>query len=149
MRAVVQRVKEAAVTVQGKTVGSIGVGLLVLLAVELDDGEADVRFLSKKILNLRIFDDDQGKMNRSLLDQDGALLVISQFTLYGDCRKGNRPSFSRAAPPEQAERLYRGLLQELRSEVPKVEAGRFRSHMQVTSVNDGPVTLIVDSRPTV
>jgi D-aminoacyl-tRNA deacylase len=145
MRAVIQRVERAGVTVDGEVCGQIGAGLLVLLAVEQDDEEKDLAFMSRKILNLRVFDDDKGRMNRSIKEAGGELLVVSQFTLYGDCRKGNRPSYSRAAGPEKAERLYERLIQEMRREGVRVAGGRFQAMMKVTLVNDGPVTLIVDS----
>jgi D-aminoacyl-tRNA deacylase len=145
MRAVIQRVERAGVTVDGEVCGQIGAGLLVLLAVEQDDEEKDLAFMSRKILNLRVFDDDKGRMNRSIKEAGGELLVVSQFTLYGDCRKGNRPSYSRAAGPEKAERLYEQLIQEMRREGVRVAGGRFQAMMKVTLVNDGPVTLIVDS----
>ena len=133
-------------SVDGATIGSIGPGLLVLVAVAADDGDEDVAFLKKKILNLRIFNDEEGKLNRSLLDVKGSLLVVSQFTLYGDCKKGNRPSYSKAAPPAQAEALYEKLIGQFRSEGVPVQSGRFQANMQVTLTNDGPVTLILDSK---
>jgi D-tyrosyl-tRNA(Tyr) deacylase len=145
MRAVIQRVEEARVTVEGRVVGEIPKGLLVLLAIEASDGLGDLAFLKKKILNLRVFEDEQGKMNLSLRDAGGSVLMVSQFTLYGDLRKGNRPSFSRAAPPTQAQELYEELIEQLRSEGITVEAGKFQAMMKVALVNDGPVTLIVDS----
>ncbi len=145
MRAVIQRVEEAEVTVEGATVGEISKGLLVLLAVEASDGLQDLAFLKKKILNLRVFEDKQGKMNLSLRDAGGSVLMVSQFTLYGDLRKGNRPSYSRAAPPTQAKGLYEELIEQLRSEGITVEAGKFQAMMKVALINDGPVTLIVDS----
>jgi len=145
MRAVIQRVEEAEVTVEGATVGEISKGLLVLLAVEASDGLQDLTFLKKKILNLRVFEDEQGKMNLSLRDVGGSVLMISQFTLYGDSRKGNRPSYSRAAPPTRAKELYQELIEQLRQEGVTVEAGKFQAMMKVALVNDGPVTLIVDS----
>jgi D-aminoacyl-tRNA deacylase len=146
MRAVIQRVEQASVTVEGEVCGQIGPGLLVLLAVEQSDDEKDLLFINRKILNLRVFEDDQGRMNRSLLEVGGEILVVSQFTLYGDCRKGNRPSYSRAAAPEQAERLYDRLIEEMRREKIRVQSGRFQAMMKVALVNDGPVTLIVDSK---
>ncbi len=146
MRAVIQRVEEARVTVESRAVGEISKGLLVLLAVEASDGLKDLAFLKKKILNLRVFEDEQGKMNLSLIDAGGSVLMVSQFTLYGDLRKGNRPSFSRAAPPTQAKELYDELIEQLRAEGVTVEAGKFQAMMKVDLVNDGPVTLIVDSR---
>ncbi len=145
MRAVIQRVEEARVTVEGRVVGEIPKGLLVLLAIEASDGLGDLAFLKKKILNLRVFEDEQGKMNLSLRDVGGSLLMVSQFTLYGDSRKGNRPSYSRAAPPTQAKKLYQELIEQLRWEGVTVEAGKFQAMMKVALVNDGPVTLIVDS----
>ena len=146
MRAVIQRVDEARVTVDGTVVGEISKGLLVFLGIETDDGEEDLAFLKRKILNLRIFPDSDGKMNLSLADTGAAVLLVSQFTLYGDCRKGNRPSFIRAAPPDRADQLYRKLIQQLRSEGVAVESGEFQALMKVDLVNDGPVTLIVDSK---
>jgi len=145
MRAVIQRVEEAEVTVEGATVGEISKGLVVLLAVEASDGLQDLAFLKKKILNLRVFEDEQGKMNLSLRDAGGSVLMVSQFTLYGDLRKGNRPSYSRAASPAQAKELYEELIEQLRSEGITVEAGEFQAMMKVALINDGPVTLIVDS----
>ena len=146
MRAVIQRVEKASVTVDGTEVGAISRGLVVLLAIEVGDGEPDLSFLERKILNLRIFEDQQGKMNRSLQEVKGELLVVSQFTLYGDCRKGNRPSYSRAASPAEAEKLYRKLLERIRLQRVRVECGQFQAMMKLNLVNDGPVTLIVDSR---
>ena len=145
MRAVIQRVEEARVTVEGRAVGEISKGLLVLLAIEASDGLKDLAFLKKKILNLRVFEDEQGKMNLSLLDSGGSVLMVSQFTLYGDSRKGNRPSYSRAASPTWAKELYDELIEQLRSEGVTVEAGKFQAMMKVALINDGPVTLIVDS----
>ncbi len=126
--------------------GAIGKGLLVLAAVESGDDDKDVAFLSKKILNLRLFSDAAGKMNLSVRDVGGSLLLVSQFTLFGDCRKGNRPSYSRASPGGEAEALYQTLLSSLRESEVAVEAGRFQAMMEVSLVNDGPVTVIVDSR---
>jgi D-tyrosyl-tRNA(Tyr) deacylase len=146
MRAVVQRVRESAVTVDGETVGRIGVGLMVLLGVADDDGEADADFLVEKVVHLRIFEDDKGKMNRSVLDVGGGLLVVSQFTLLGDCRKGRRPSFVHAAPPEKAEALYEYFVAKARTHGLPVETGRFRAMMDVSLVNSGPVTLLLESR---
>ena len=145
MRAVIQRVEEAEVTVEGATVGEISKGLLVLLAIEAGDGLTDLAFLKKKILNLRVLEDEQGKMNLSLLDAGGSVLMVSQFTLYGDSRKGNRPSYSRAAPPNRAKELYDELIKQLRQEGVTVETGKFQAAMKVALVNDGPVTFIVDS----
>ncbi len=146
MRAVIQRVSSASVTVEGDVVGEIGPGLLVLLAVAPDDGPAQVAWLARKLAGLRIFADDAGRMNRSLLDTRGAALVVSQFTLYGDCRKGRRPSFVGAAEPGLAERLYEEFCAALASEgVGSIARGRFAAHMQVALTNDGPVTLVVDT----
>ena len=126
-------------------IGEIGHGLCVLLGVSKEDSDDDAEFLAEKIMNLRIFEDAQGKMNRSLLDTGGELLVVSQFTLYGDCRKGNRPSFADAAPAEHAERLYRHFTERLCDAGVNVATGRFKARMKVSLVNDGPVTLILDS----
>ena len=144
MRAVIQRVAEARVFVEDQIVGQIGPGLCVLVGVGAADRETNADALADKIAKLRIFEDHQGKMNRSALDSGGALLVVSQFTLYGDCRKGNRPSFTHAAPPEQAERLYQYFSARLRDQGLKVANGQFQAHMRVALVNDGPVTLILD-----
>ena len=145
MRAVVQRVTEASVTVENETVGRIGHGFLVLLGVGQDDTEADADYLAQKIVGLRVFEDDAGKMNRGLLDVGGELLVVSQFTLWGDCRKGRRPSFVAAAPPEKADPLYQHFVSAARSAGATVATGRFRAEMQVALINDGPVTLLLDS----
>ena len=146
MRAVIQRVSRAKVEVEGRTVGRIGPGLVVLAAVAAGDTDKDLAFIRKKILQLRIFPDEAGKMNHSLLDAGHSILLVSQFTLYGDCRKGNRPSFSRAAPPDVARTEYRRLEVMLREAGVEVETGRFGAMMELSLVNDGPVTLIVDSR---
>jgi D-aminoacyl-tRNA deacylase len=146
MRAVVQRVRRAAVIIDGETVGAIEHGLLVLLGVTADDSPDDGRWLADKLAGLRIFNDDSGKMNRSVADIGGALLVVSQFTLYGDCRKGRRPSFLGAALPETAVPLYEAFVNALRSLGLPVETGRFGAMMQVELVNDGPVTLILDTK---
>jgi D-tyrosyl-tRNA(Tyr) deacylase len=146
MRAVVQRVTEARVEVSGETVGQIGPGLLVLLGVARDDTEADADYLAEKTTLLRIFDDEQGKMNRSLLDIGGAMLVVSQFTLYGDVRRGRRPSYTDAAGPEKANELYRYFVDVVRGLGIKVETGVFQAMMKVSLVNDGPVTILLDSR---
>lgn len=141
----VQRVSSAAVVVEGETVGHIGPGLMVLLGVGHQDDAAAVRWMADKLVGLRVFEDDDGKMNRSLQDVDGQMLVVSQFTLLGDCKKGRRPSFIDAAPPELAERLYDDFVAAVRERGVTVGTGRFRTHMEVTLTNDGPVTLIVDS----
>lgn len=145
MRAVIQRVAEARVSVGEEIVSGIGRGLCILLGIAVNDSEKDAEFLASKIGNLRIFADEQGKMNRSVRDIHGELLVISQFTLYGDCRKGNRPSFSAAADPEPAKSLYDNFVQRLRQTELKVVTGEFRAHMKVALVNDGPVTLILET----
>ena len=146
MRVCVQRVHQASVTVDGQVVGKIGQGMLVLLGVSQDDGEEDARYLADKTANLRIFEDDEGKMNRSLLESGGAMLVVSQFTLLGDCRKGRRPSFVKAAEPAMAERLYGVFVAETRARGVEAATGRFRQHMEVALVNDGPVTVLLDSK---
>ena len=145
MRAVVQRVSQARVDVDGDTVGAIQRGLLVLLGVQAPDTERDADFLAAKIVSMRIFNDAQGKMNLGLQEVQGSLLVVSQFTLYGDARKGRRPSFVQAAPPEQAEHLYEYFLEAAARHAVPVAHGVFGTHMQVHLVNDGPVTLLLDS----
>lgn len=145
MRAVIQRVSRAAVEVEGRTVGRIGPGLLVLLGVAKGDGPAEVDYLVDKLAGLRIFSDQDGKMNRSIADAGGALLVVSQFTLLGDTRQGRRPGFDAAAPPELARALYEQIVQALKARGLPVETGRFGAHMQVALENDGPVTFIVES----
>lgn len=146
MRAVLQRVTEARVEVAGQIVGEIGAGLLVLLGVARDDASSDADYLSDKLAHLRIFDDDEGKMNRSLVDTAGAMLVVSQFTLYGDARRGRRPSYSDAAEPEKANQLYEYFVDRVRRLGLKVETGVFQAMMKVTLTNDGPVTILMDSR---
>ncbi|MBL8830139.1 MAG: D-tyrosyl-tRNA(Tyr) deacylase [Planctomycetaceae bacterium] len=146
MRAVVQRVTQSSVTISTEIVGQISQGLLVLLGVGEGDTLDDVKYLADKIVSLRVFEDDAGKMNRSLVDVSGAMLVVSQFTLMGDCRKGRRPSFDSAAPPELAESLYEAFCSAVRGLGVQVETGRFRQNMQVALINDGPVTLLLDSR---
>ena len=146
MRAVVQRVSEASVRVDGQEVGRIGRGLLVLLGVGVGDNAADADLLVDKVLNLRIFPDEAGAMNRSLLDVAGELLVVSQFTLYGDARRGRRPSFIDAAAPDDANRLYRHFVEKARASGLRVFEGVFRADMAVGLVNDGPVTILLDSR---
>ena len=146
MKAVVQRVSRAKVMVEDKTIGEIQKGLMVLLGVAGEDEEKDADYLTEKIIHLRIFEDDQGKMNRSLMDIRGELLVVSQFTLLGDCRKGRRPSFIHAALPEKAEALYDYFVNRTRNQGIKTETGQFRAMMDVSLVNSGPVTLVLDSR---
>jgi D-tyrosyl-tRNA(Tyr) deacylase len=145
MRTVIQRVKEAHVESNDQVTGSIGAGLVVLLGISKQDSTGDADYLVDKILNLRIFSDDEGKMNRSLLEVKGGLLIVSNFTVYGDCRKGRRPSFDLAADPEKAEELYRYFVQRARGAPVTVETGIFRADMKVYLVNDGPVTLSCDS----
>lgn len=145
MRLVIQRVSEASVSVGGQTVGRIGAGLCILVGVGQDDNLNKAAVMANKVKNLRIFEDDLGKINRSLLDSGGAVLVISQFTLYADCRKGNRPSFTDAAPPALAEELYEEFAKRLRDAGLTVATGQFQAHMKVALVNDGPVTIILES----
>ncbi len=146
MRACVQRVSRGKVTVNGRVVGEIGHGMLVLLGVTQEDAQKDASFMAEKLIGLRIFQDDDGKMNRSLIDSGGSMLVVSQFTLLGDCRKGRRPSFVAAAEPELAEQLYEHFVAEVRQGGVQVATGTFRAQMDVELVNDGPVTLLVDSK---
>jgi len=145
VRVVVQSVSQARVAVKQDTIGEIDRGLCILVGVGKQDSEEDADFLADKLKNLRIFEDEQGKMNRSVTDIGGEVLVVSQFTLYGDCRKGNRPSFTDAAPTEQAERLYQRFAERLRDAGLKVASGRFQAHMEVSLINDGPVTLVLQS----
>lgn len=145
MRAVIQRVSRASVTVEGEIVGEIGRGMLVLLGVTHSDTSRQVEQLAEKIVGLRIFDDEAGKMNLALADVGGAMLVVSQFTLLGDCRRGRRPSYTEAARPELANQLYEEFIEAVRRQNVTVATGQFRTHMDVALVNDGPVTLIVDS----
>jgi D-tyrosyl-tRNA(Tyr) deacylase len=145
MRAAVQRVSRAKVTVAGQITGEIGLGLLVLLGVGREDSEANADYLADKIAGLRIFEDDGGKMNRSVLDVGGAVLVVSQFTLYGDARKGKRPSFDDAAPPQTARALYEYFVEKIRTAGLRCETGRFQEMMAVELVNEGPVTILLDS----
>jgi len=140
----VQRVSEAEVTVAGVSVGRIGEGILALVAISRTDTEEDLEWMARKIIELRIFDDQEGKLNLSLLDKKGELLIVSQFTLYGDCRKGRRPSYTDAAPPEQAERLYEKFVEIVRRTLPGVQTGRFQASMDVRLTNSGPVTLIIE-----
>lgn len=152
MRAVLQRVKRAEVRVEGRVVGRIGPGLLVLVGIAAGDTPESGNALAEKIVNLRIFDDQRGRMNRALLEMGGSVLCVSQFTLYGDCRKGRRPSYERAASPETARPLYEAFLDSLRELLrgagASVEAGQFQAMMEVELVNDGPVTLLLDSERT-
>ena len=145
MRAVVQRVSRAVVTVKGEIAGEIGLGLLVLLGVGREDSEADAIYLAEKIAGLRVFEDDQGKMNRSVQDVGGGVLAVSQFTLYGDVRRGKRPSFDAAASPEKARQLYDFFVERIRGAGLRCETGRFQEMMKVELVNEGPVTILLDS----
>ena len=147
MRAVVQLVKEASVAVAGDLKGKIGKGYLVLIGIEENDTEKDLSYICEKLLGLRVFEDADGKMNRSILDVGGAILLVSQFTLYGDAHKGRRPSYIRAARPEKAIPLYEAMIEQLRAALP-VETGEFGANMQVSLVNDGPVTILLDSERT-
>lgn len=146
MRAVIQRVLTASVSVEGSRVGHIERGLLAFVGIARDDGPADVEYVCGKIRDLRIFPDDQDRMNRSVVESGGAVLVVSQFTLYADCRKGRRPSFDHAAPPRLAAALYEDLVTALRNSGLVVETGMFQARMEVQLVNDGPVTMLLDSR---
>src|SRR4051794_10753981 len=145
MRLLIQRVSRASVTVGGRVTGSIGKGMVVLIGIGQADSENSVPAMLSKLVNLRIFPDSEGKMNRSILQAEGELLLVSQFTLYGDCRKGRRPSFEKAAPPERALELYEAVVRSARDTGLKVQTGVFREHMDVELVNDGPVTLMLDS----
>jgi D-aminoacyl-tRNA deacylase len=145
MRLVIQRVSSARVTVSHSTVGEIGTGLLVLMGVSRNDTAEDAKYLVEKVLGLRIFPDEEGKMNRNVAEADGSLLVVSQFTLYGDCRKGRRPSFDQAGPPDLAQDVYNYFVECARQGPVRVETGVFQAMMQVELVNSGPVTLIIDS----
>lgn len=145
MRCVVQRVSSASVTVNGTVSGRIEAGLMVLIGVSADDTDADLKYMAEKVPNLRIFDDDNGVMNRSLLDAGGSILAVSQFTLYGDARGGRRPSYIRAAKPEKADALYEQLIARWREKGVHVETGIFRTDMKVALINDGPVTILLDS----
>lgn len=146
MRAVVQRVIKGNVTVESESIGSIGRGYVILLGVAEDDQEQDANYLAEKIVNLRVFPDAEGKMNRSLLDMQGEILVVSQFTLLGDCRNGRRPSFIQAARPEKADELYHIFVKRLKEMEVRVATGRFQTAMLVEIVNDGPVTILLDSK---
>jgi D-tyrosyl-tRNA(Tyr) deacylase len=145
MRLVIQRVREARVTVNHDAAGSIGAGLLVFLGVSRTDTQEDADYLTEKLLGLRIFPDEDGKMNRNVQEAGGSLLIVSQFTLYGDCRKGRRPSFDQAAPPDQAQDLYNYFVESAKRGPVAVETGVFQAAMQVHIVNDGPVTILIDS----
>ena len=148
MRRVIQRVSNCRVRVEDNVVGQIGPGLLVLLGVEQGDGPEDLRYTADKLLGLRVFNDDQGKMNLSVQDTGGKILVVSQFTLLGDARRGRRPSFIRAADPEHGKRLYQQMIDYLKQQGAAVESGQFQADMKVELINDGPVTLLIDSRKT-
>ncbi|AKN32471.1 tyrosyl-tRNA deacylase [Clostridium carboxidivorans P7] len=148
MRAVVQRVKYSKVEINGEVVGEINKGLNVLLGISREDTKEHITYLKDKILNLRIFEDENGKLNKSLIDVGGELLIVSQFTLYGDCRKGRRPSFIEALGGDEAEKMYEEFVRQCRETIPKVDTGRFGADMLVTIENDGPVTLMIDSNKT-
>ncbi len=145
MRCVVQRVTEASVTVDGELVGKIGPGMLALIGVTTEDTEADLKYIAEKTMHLRIYDDENGVMNRSVMDAGGSILAVSQFTLLGDARGGRRPSYFRAAKPDKAEEMYNRLIDFWRQQGIHVETGRFRTEMKVSLVNDGPVTILLDS----
>ena len=145
MRAVIQRVTSGSVLVDEKEIGSINRGLIVFLGIHRDDGQDTISWMAEKIINLRIFADDDGKMNRSLADINAEMLIVSQFTLYGDCRKGRRPGYSDAAPPEIAEKLYTHFIAEITRRGIRTATGQFQAMMQVSLINDGPVTLLIDS----
>ncbi len=145
MRAVIQRVSSASVLVGTEITGKIGAGLLVFLGIHQNDGDREIKWMADKTSNLRIFEDEAGKMNYSLIDTGGAMLIVSQFTLYGDCRKGRRPGYSAAAPPEHADALYQQFIKQVTASGIKTASGKFQAHMDVSLVNDGPVTLLLDS----
>ena len=145
MRAVVQRVTQASVTVENETVGAIGSGVMVLVGVSKEDTDKDLKYIVEKVMNLRIFDDENGVMNKSVEDVGGAILAVSQFTLYGDARNGRRPGYFRAAKPAMADEMYQRLIAFWRDAGVQVETGRFRADMKVSLVNDGPVTILLDS----
>lgn len=145
MRAVIQRVREAKATFEGKSIGEIGAGICVLLGIKVGDTEKDVIWMVDKLVNLRVFEDKNDKLNLSLIDTQGEMLLISQFTVYGDCRKGRRPSFTEAAPPGEAKRLYEFAIEKVKGHGIKVQAGTFQTHMVIEIANDGPVTLIIES----
>lgn len=146
MRVVVQKVTEASVSVDGEILGEIDKGFMLLVGIGKDDAQEDVSYLARKVSSLRVFEDEEGKMNRSLKDVDGAILSISQFTLFADTKKGNRPSFTNAAPPETGEALYQEFNELLRAEGFSVASGKFGAHMAVALINDGPVTILIDSK---
>ncbi|PIR93212.1 D-tyrosyl-tRNA(Tyr) deacylase [Candidatus Falkowbacteria bacterium CG10_big_fil_rev_8_21_14_0_10_43_10] len=146
MRTIIQRVKKASVKVEGEIIGEIRQGLLVLLAVHEDDTEKDIEWMAGKVMNLRIFGDDQQKINKSVQDVGGEILVVSQFTLYGDCKKGNRPSFIKSARPEKAKECYEKFVAKIKETGVKTETGKFQEHMEVELVNDGPTTIIIESQ---
>lgn len=146
MRAVVQRVKSSKVEVDGKTIGSIGKGINLLIGISKDDTREDIDYIVRKVLGMRIFEDDKGKMNYSLKDINGQLILISQFTLYGDCRRGKRPDFMKAQGGDLARSLYNELVEEFKKEVPDLQTGEFGADMQVEIINDGPVTLLLESK---
>lgn len=148
MRAVVQRVSSASVSVNQESIGQIQKGFLVLLGVERGDTDKDLHYIVEKVAGLRVFDDEEGRMNRSLVDTQGELLVVSQFTLLGDARHGKRPSFTQSAPPDEAKRLYERAVVLFREKSIKTETGQFQAHMEVSLINDGPVTILIDSRKT-
>jgi D-aminoacyl-tRNA deacylase len=148
MRMVLQRVAAAKVSVENNFIGEIGKGILLLLGISVNDSEKEAKFMVEKALNLRIFDDQQGKMNLSLLDISGELLIVSQFTLYGDARKGRRPSYIEAASPENAEKIYAFFVNEAKKQIKRVETGQFQAMMKVELINDGPVTILLDSDKT-
>ncbi|OEU80391.1 MAG: D-tyrosyl-tRNA(Tyr) deacylase [Desulfobulbaceae bacterium C00003063] len=145
MRAVVQRVRHASVRIDDSITGQIGYGLVILLGIRAEDTTRDLQWMADKTVNLRIFEDDEGKMNRSLADINAEMLIVSQFTLYGDCRKGRRPGYSNAAPPEIAEPIYNRFIEEIKSRGIKTATGTFRAMMEIELANDGPVTLLLDS----
>lgn len=146
MIALLQRVNKASVEVEGKTISEIGKGILIFLGIDKKDSKKDVEYLAEKIVNLRIFEDNKSKMNHSVKEVGGEIMVVSEFTLAGDCKKGNRPSFDRAMPPEEAEKLYRYFIDSLKNKDIPVKEGVFRSFMHVSLVNDGPVTFILNTR---
>ena len=146
MRLIIQRITRGEVVLGGQVIGRTGQGLCLFLGVAKGDSDRDVEYLAQKTVELRIFEDENGKFNRSLQDVHGEILVVSEFTLYGDCSKGRRPSFSRAAPPEEAAKLYQRFVEKLQERGIKVATGKFQAHMEVSTVNDGPVTFILESK---